>query len=76
MTDSDDGGARHGTAAAAPLGEGGFVVVDREEVARDDYDVPEAGLNESGSVNDQGEAGAASGPSTVPYVPETFQAIG
>lgn len=79
MNDPDDGGAHPSTAAAAaPLGEGGFVVVESQEIAGDDYDVvPDADLNEADSVNSPGETrGAASRAPSVPFVPEAFQAIG
>lgn len=79
MNDPDDGGAHPSTvAAAAPLGEGGFVVVENQEIAGDDYDVvPDTDLNDADSVNAQGEAGGAvSSTPSVPFVPEAFQAIG
>lgn len=75
-----DGGDAHPstTAATAPLGEAGFVVVENQEIALDDYDVvPDVDLNELDSVNAQGETGRdTSRTPPVPFVPETFQAIG
>lgn len=79
INDPDGGGAHPGTtSAAAPLGEAGFVVVENQEIAGDDYDVvPDADLNEPDSVNAQEETGrATSRTPSAPFVPEAFQAIG
>lgn len=79
INDSDGGDVHPSTtAAAAPLGETGFVVVENQEIASDDYDVvPDVDSNELDSVNAQGETGRdISGTPSVPFVPEAFQAIG